>query len=323
MKLKALAAALLASACMRAHHAPMEAWAPVAVTAAPAALGASDVGSLHFIGGLELHGASPNFGGLSDLHVDADGRLLAMSDAGHFLRGRLTFDAAGAPTGLIDAEIAPERDEAGAVLASKEAGDSEGMAVLADGRVAISFEQNQVIRLYDLRGAEDRAPVAGPPLAGIETLDPNGGLEALAPFGDGRLLVGAEYGGADGSMLWIAPLDARAPVAPIARLHTPTGFGLADLDRLPSGDFVAIERFYSPVIGVRIRLVKLNGAALAQGRVEETLLAEMGAPLALDNFEGVSAVALPNGRVRLYLINDDNFSPRQRTLLYAFELTAP
>ena len=60
------------------------------------------------------------------------------------------------------------------------------------------------------------------------------------------------------------------------------------------------------------------------GRVDRQkrpeLLAEIAAPLAVDNFEGVAAVRAPDGGVRLYIVSDDNFSPRQRTLLLAFDI---
>ena len=53
------------------------------------------------------------------------------------------------------------------------------------------------------------------------------------------------------------------------------------------------------------------------------LLASMASPLNIDNFEGIAALALPDGATRLYIISDDNFSKTQQTLLYAFDLPAP
>ena len=40
----------------------------------------------------------------------------------------------------------------------------------------------------------------------------------------------------------------------------------------------------------------------------------------VDNFEGLAIVALPNDRLRVYIIADDNFNPSQRTLLHSFIL---
>ncbi|MBI1187226.1 MAG: esterase-like activity of phytase family protein, partial [Alphaproteobacteria bacterium] len=95
---------------------------------------------------------------------------------------------------------------------------------------------------------------------------------------------------------------------------------LTGLDRLPDGDFVVLQRFYAPVVGVRIRILRLDGAALARGEVETELLATLAPPLNLDNFESVSAIPTVDGGARLYLISDDNYSRTQRTLLYVFDL---
>jgi hypothetical protein len=39
--------------------------------------------------------------------------------------------------------------------------------------------------------------------------------------------------------------------------------------------------------------------------------------------EGLAAVESAGGKVRFYLLADDNFSPQERTLLLAFDWTAP
>ena len=38
------------------------------------------------------------------------------------------------------------------------------------------------------------------------------------------------------------------------------------------------------------------------------------------DIEGVAAVRMPTGVTRLYIVSDDNFSERQRTLLLAFDV---
>jgi hypothetical protein len=91
---------------------------------------------------------------------------------------------------------------------------------------------------------------------------------------------------------------------------------LSDLTRLPDGDYVALLRAYAPVLGARLRIVRLPASDLSR----QSTLAALGPVLRLDNFEGVSAVALPGGGARLYLVADDNYAPTQRTLLYVFDL---
>ena len=49
------------------------------------------------------------------------------------------------------------------------------------------------------------------------------------------------------------------------------------------------------------------------------LIAELTLPLNIDNFEGISTRSDVNGGVIIYLISDDNFNSRQRTLLMVFE----
>ena len=49
------------------------------------------------------------------------------------------------------------------------------------------------------------------------------------------------------------------------------------------------------------------------------LIAELTLPLNIVNFEGISTRSDVNGGVIIYLISDDNFNSRQRTLLMVFE----
>ena len=91
--LAGFAAALALCACAPSNAAP-EPPVPVAVTAKPVGqwLAGSEppvnVGTFLYAGGLELSAAKPaHFGGLSDLDIQPDGRLLAVSDEGQLVRG--------------------------------------------------------------------------------------------------------------------------------------------------------------------------------------------------------------------------------------------
>jgi hypothetical protein len=88
---------------------------------------------------------------------------------------------------------------------------------------------------------------------------------------------------------------------------------------------VALERFYAPVIGARARIKRFSEAALQAGGdalqgVE--LLAQIAPPRPVDNFEAIATTRMPNGDTRIYILSDDNYSPRQRTLLYAFDIVS-
>jgi hypothetical protein len=321
-----LFALLLAACAPSAADAPIEEqWRAVDVVATPVELGAETVGRLRFRGGLELSSQEAVFGGLSGIEVLDDHRILAISDNGDWFEARLTLDESGTLIGLADVRTAFMRDERAQIFPAKRARDSEGLAQLPDGRFAVSFEQTQSIRIYDLnRDGPFGAAAPGPPLADTRRLPGNAGHEALAAMDGGALLIGAEGGERATTPIWRAAPDARTPVRPAARYPLADGFSLTGLDRLPEGGFVALERFYAPVIGPRARLTRFSAEAAAGegeiGGVEE--LALLAPPLLIDNFEAIAAARAPDGAVRIYIVSDDNFSDRQRTLLSAFDVVS-
>lgn len=299
-------------------------WRAMPIEVAPLNVEQTNVGRLIYRGGIEISSAESMFGGLSDLEVLDDNRVVAISDNGDWFEARLILDEAGALIGIENVRAAMMRDEAGRVFTSKDFGDSEDLTQLADGRFAVSFEQTQSIRIYDLNrdGPFGRAE-RGPPLADIAGLPDNAGLEALATASDGTLVAGAEGGERATTPLWRVAADSREPAPPRIGYPLHDAFSLTGLDRLPGGGFVALERFYAPVIGPRARITRfseesLNARGEALPDVEE--LALLDPPFPLDNFEGISAVRMPNGVTRIYIVSDDNFNARQRTLLIAFDL---
>jgi hypothetical protein len=317
-----VAVALLLAACARsAADAPIaEQWRGIDVTATPVAFGAEEVGRLRYRGGVELGADEAGFGGLSGLEVFENDRLIAISDDGQWFEAQLILNEAGDLTGVRNWRTALMRDEDGEPFANKTAGDSEDLAQLADGRFAVSFEQTQTIRIYDLNRDGPFGPaLSGPALAETRSLPDNSGLEALTSTSDGVLIVGAEGGGEATTPIWRAPLDASTPVAPSARYPVSDGYSLTSLDRAPDGGFVALERFYAPVIGARARITRF--AFDADGAITEVEeLAALAPPMPIDNFEAIAAVRTADGATRLYILSDDNFSERQRTLLLAFDV---
>jgi hypothetical protein len=315
----------LAAACTQsAADAPIaEQWRAVDLTATPVEFDAERLGALRFRGGLTLASDLASFGGFSGLEVLEDGRLVAVSDDGQWLEARIVLSEDGALAGVADARTALMRDETGEPFPEKEARDAEGLAQLPDGRFAVSFEQTQTIRIYDLnRDGPFGAAGSGPRLDEVARLPPNAGLEAIAATAEGEVIVGAEGGGGT-TPLWRAALDAAEPIAPRIAYAPRLGFSLTGMDRLPDGGFVALERFYAPVIGARARITRFPESALDAGgealpEVEE--LALIAPPAPVDNFEAIAAVRAPDGAVRIYVLSDDNFSARQRTLLLAFDL---
>lgn len=314
----ALCAALALCACAsQSTHLParpVAAGPAITVDSRPVPLSRSQptlvrLGAFAYAGGLEL--TSPDTArlhGLSDLKVTADGRIVAVSDDGDLLTGRLQFNAQARLVGLADAELSPLSGEDGQPLSArgKAEADAEGVAVLADGSRLVSLECDDRILLYPASGGRPRrapAPDAAFPY--------NLGMEALAAdpaAGPGAYVVGGESSG----RTWLCRLSGGCEeTARVADL--PPDGGLTAVAPLPGGGRAYLIRAFSPLKGVRVtlRITGPDGATLDE--------LKLASPLTVDNFEGLAAAPLRDGGIRFYLISDDNFSGLQRTLLLALD----
>ncbi|MBK6702935.1 MAG: esterase-like activity of phytase family protein [Caulobacteraceae bacterium] len=295
-------------------------WEAVSVEVIPVDAGAVSVGRLAYRGGLELRSRNPMFVGLSGIEMLDSGRVVAISDEADWIEAQLGFDDRGYLTGFNDVRAAFMRDERGRVLQTKYEADSEGLAQLPDGRFAVSFERTHLIRIYDLnRDGPFGVAELGPRLEGSERLPANASFEALAAF-DNAVITGAEGGETPTTPVWVAPLGARTPVPSRSTYPLSDGFSLTGMDRMPDGSFVALERFYAPVIGPRARITRFEAPSQDGGDIHPEVLASLEPPFPLDNFEGISAVRTPEGATRIYIVSDNNKSAQQRTLLLAFDL---
>jgi hypothetical protein len=261
------------------------------------------------------------FGGWSGIEVDSEGRFVAVSDQGSFLAGAMTTNADGDLTGLAETKIGVMRDENGEPLDGKQMQDAEDIAHLADGRYAVSFERHHRILIYDLaKNGPAGAAEKGPPVP--QDLEENEGIEALTQAPDGDLIAGREFSATheQPTQFFKLKLDGGGMISGPARVRE--SYALVAIRPLADGDYVALERFYLPLIGMRAALKRFRGAGLiaAQPFFDGPQLAQLKKPLAVDNFEGLAVVPLKDGGARLYIISDDNFSDTQRTLLFAFDL---
>ena len=91
---------------------------------------------------------------------------------------------------------------------------------------------------------------------------------------------------------------------------------------LPDGDVVLTERAFNPVEGVRVRVMRVRaGMIVPGGTIEPEELAYLAAPVVTENLESVDALTLPDGRIALWIMGDDNFNKGlQRTILLHFIL---
>lgn len=308
------AALLLLAACAPAEaplpKQPVAADGTIRVTAEPVVLNPEKpaemrLGRFTYAGGVALSSEdTARLHGLSDLHIQPDGRLLAISDEGDLLEARLVLDRAGRLAGLANARIAALPGPDGRPLPGKLDADSEGLAVLPNGDRLVSFEQRHRVWLYPAAGGPPRdAPAPQAQLPG------NGGMEALTAdpaAGPDAYRAGSE----DSGELFACRLSGACE--PAGAVERPgREFGLVAMRSLPERRTAYLLRAWDPMRGNRI-VLKIDGP---QGEVDRL---ELSRPLNIDNFEGLAAVPIRGG-LRFYLLSDDNFQRIQKTLLVAFD----
>ena len=297
---------------------------PLTLTAKPVPLNPEDatqraVGRLQWRGSLEITSPDSRFGGLSGLLLDAEKqRLLAITDTGYWITAALEHDDAGMLTGLGAAEIGRLRDGDGQVLASKRAGDSESLARLADGSTLVAFEQAHRIWRYPAGPTPlERPAEAFPSPPNLSSLKGNGGLEAVAELPQGSLLALVEHETEAATLPGFLWHNGKWAEVALTRLgpYRPTGAAT-----LPSGDVLLLERRFSFIGGLGIKIRRLPLATIEPGAtLDGEVIAELHPPLIYDNMEGI-AVAPEAGGARIYIVADDNFNITQRTVLMSFLL---
>lgn len=268
--------------------------------------------SAKLAGAWELTSPDPNFGGLSGLAIEDDTTLLAVTDAGGWIRLSLAQEAPSA------AMIGYMRGAGGEFLSGKGENDAEGLAV-RDGIAFVSFERDFRIEAFAIGvcGAAAKAVeiAALPDAFDGSPIDGNEGPEALLLTPGGELTFGFE-----------AAVDQTSPLGRVlasgegewsgARASNPSGFALVAMDSVLQADGtqrdVFLYRAFDPVRGARSVLTWGPGDS---GRVT------LSRPLVTDNFEGLAADVLDNGQVRLWIVSDNNFSKLQRTLIYAIDVS--
>jgi hypothetical protein len=327
--LRLVAMLLLAAACLAGAPALARDKAdPIAITLSSRSVSLDDddpkhdrVGRLRWRGGIEITASGARFGGLSSLQVSADGtRLLAISDRSEWLSADLVYDDAGRLTGLTGGQTAWLRGMNGKAMTSYIMKDSESLAFLDDGSLLLSFERTHRLWRYDvIDGRPTGSATAWPTPDGLAEAPSNGGLEALTELSDGGLLALTEdldEGDAKTGFLWRHGAWSRLTYLP------GPGFKPTGASRLPgSDDVLVLERRVSTFSGFHVRLVRLAAADIQPGaRLRGEELARWGAPLTVDNFEGLSARRGADGEILIYMVSDDNFSLFQRTLLLMFAL---
>jgi len=286
-------------------------------------------GSLEYRSGLILTSSFAGFGGLSALRLDPKGeRFIAVSDQGTWFTGRIVYRGREM-AGLDDVEAAPLLDALGKpITATRGWYDSESLAL--DGSIAyVGLERvNQVLR-YDFSKGFTRSLGEVMPLpAAARRLPINKGLEAMVfvprtmakPQQLAGTLIAMSERGLDASGNLIAFLVGGKTPGQFSVRRT-DNFDISDAVLLRSGDLLILERKFSWLGGVGIRIRRLALSDIAPGVVVDgpaIFNADLGNEI--DNMEGIDAHVTDEGETVLTMISDDNFSLIQRNLLLQFTL---
>jgi len=281
-------------------------------------------GALEYRSGLILTSRFRGFGGLSGFRLDTRGeRFIAVSDRGSWFTGRIVYQGR-AMTGLDDVEAAPLLGPDGRPITARGWYDSEALAL--DGTLAyVGLERVNRILRYDLAKGFTRARGEEIPIPpALRKLPNNKGLEALMVVPKGLPLAGtlialSERGlDADGNIIAFL-IGGRTPGQ--FSLRRSQNFDVSDGVLLPSGDLLVLERKFSWLAGVGIRIRRLQLKSLAPGAVVDgPAIFEADLGHEVDNMEAIDAHVTPQGDTVLTLVSDDNFSMIQRNLLLQFTL---
>ena len=285
-------------------------------------------GSLEYRSGLILTSRFRGFGGLSGLRLDAKGeRFIALSDKGSWFTGRIVYKGREM-TGLDDVEASPMLGPDGKPITTRGWFDSESIA-LDGSMVYVGLERvNQLLRVDFAKGFTRALGEVVPLPPAARKLPFNKGLEALVMVPKGFALAGtllaiSERGlDAQGNILaFMIGGKTQSQFQGQFTVRRTENFDISDTVLLPSGDLLLLERKFSLLGGVGIRIRRIPLASVAPGAVIDgpsIFNADLGNEI--DNMEGIDAHVTPDGETVLTLVSDDNFSMIQRNLLLQFTL---
>ncbi|MCL5775799.1 esterase-like activity of phytase family protein [Limibaculum sp. FT325] len=310
---RCLRAMLLAAALagLNLPLAPAAAAGPVEIRAEPVRVVADTLSGLRQLGAWELSSEAGRFGGFSGMVVEG-GRLTAVSDRGLLLSAQFA-ETAGALT-FSDATLRRLIETDGSRLRG-EGGDAEALTRL-DSQLFVAFERDHRIAPLGRDGT------LGPSVTqrAFESLPSNGGIEGLA--GAGRVLLAFPETPQDDKTAALA-LSPDGELLGTGRLATPAPHVVTDAAVGPDGRLYVVLRDFSILRGVSIRVRRhaLAGSPPLPVEGPGETLAAFAHSSGIDNMEAIALWRDAQGRLRLWLMSDDNFNPLQRTLLLDFEVT--
>jgi len=273
-------------------------------------------GALVYRGGIELTSTDKRFGGLSGLVVSGDGReILAVSDRGWWVEGLLLYNDGGNLVGLRDAGILPMQVHHQNGASREVSLDAEALVRSGENSLIVAFERQH--RLWEYRD-----PISYPkPIhvnPSLSRLPLNSGIEAVVLLGAGKLLAIAEGGIFEKQFLAFLIMNSG-----VVEMLYPYDdyFRPSDAALLDEGRVLVLERGYNKAAGASARLVSLQRDSIEENsEITRNLMIDLSGLVSMDNFEGLEVISGLAGEHIVYIVSDDNYSRRQRTLLIMFEL---
>lgn len=283
-----------------------------------------DFGPLEFLGGIEFTSTETRVQSLSSIRFRPDGtHFVSVLDTGEWLTGKIDRDASGRLSGLSEVAVSPILLRGGR-SGSKAASDAEGLA-LRGGEALVSFEQQHRVDAYPDPGFEMSKPSRTVDfLLPRRDLRRNAGMETLVsapadgPLKGGLIVVAERSLNEEGNLL-AAILDGPLKGEFSVVRHDP--YDATDGAFLPGGDLLLLERSFSLLSGMGMRIRRIKGEDIRPGAiVDGAVLVEADMSYAIDNMEGIDVVAGADGRPHLILVSDDNGNFFQRNVMLEFAL---
>ncbi|MBL0925665.1 MAG: esterase-like activity of phytase family protein [Sphingomonadaceae bacterium] len=272
------------------------------------------LGDLIFLNAWELRSDNQDFGGISALTVLADGRFIGIGDA-----GTLIGFGMGKGHNMDRPFIAPLPGKPLSGFDYRD-WDSEGIAYNpGSGEFWVSFEANHAIRRYSRSFSRVTGSVE---MSGRHKWAPNKGIEALVRLPDGRFVAIAEnleQGLHEGYLFSGDPVE-KGTVKTWFQFRPPAGYRVTDAVLLSDGRLMLLNRSVGYLRGFSAKLSILELSQIGRNAiVAGEVVATLGAPLLVDNMEGIAVTPDKTGDI-IWLISDNNFNIFQRTLLMKFRL---
>lgn len=299
---------------------------------------ASTHSDISFVSGMSFDAHDYRFGGWSGFDIDNHGKIVAVSDEGFALKADPKLNPMGQIIGFDNAIFSSLTDQNGAPLQGKNATDAEEITNLPNGQLAVSFERDHRILIFNdiLEPAVDSIALPQDMLDAFEQFNQafketgnrqygNVGLEAMTVLNNGHLITVIEE-----------PLPGEQEHRVYMQndmggwdnlyYQGQSGYGISGATTLPNGNVLFLERsteYFSSYEHYGVRVVELDQHDFFAGNhlVGKTWM--QFEPTTGENFESIFCYTGKDGATYIGLATDDNYAYSERNILLNFELKEP